>query len=89
MALSNEDRRALAAAIADGHHDHPADERAASVVERLVAEARAAALNEAAEFLRNTTGIGKRTNPFADGWYEAMSHAIDELRQMAMHSPPP
>lgn len=41
------------------------------------------ALLAAADFIESTSGIGQRTNDYADGWYDGLAYALGELRSRA------
>lgn len=48
-----------------------------------MSEQERAALLAAAEFIETTSGIGRSSNDYADGWYAAIGHAVSELRSRA------
>lgn len=63
---------------------HPAAlGRLCDEVEQIVARHVTAALTEAADFIRDTTGIGKSVGDFGEGWYAALDYAIGELKNRA------
>lgn len=41
------------------------------------------ALLAAADFIETTSGIGTRTNDYADGWYDCLEQVLLELRARA------
>lgn len=94
--LTPEDHAALSAAIAAGYYDHTAVEKVAIVVEQIVArhvaEARAAALNEAGDALQARVNEAVRVGGPIDllhddivqadrnGWLQGIQTAVDLLR---------
>lgn len=96
--LTDAERESLAAAVVGEFIDHPrhnpahglgvfdrsrCDRIVAPAVEQIIAVRVSAALNEAADFIRDTSGIGERTNDYADGWYGGLEYAVAELRTRA------
>lgn len=55
------------------------------MLDRLeAAEARVATgLREAADFIKDTSGVGLRNNDYARGWYAALEYALGELYDRA------
>lgn len=97
MSLTSEDREAIGGSIAVGYYDHTAAEKTAAVVEQIVArhvaEARAAALNEAAVDARRVADEAEMTyaesyRPYDQGVADAWDAAAEGLTTRAANPPP-